>query len=228
MNSAKEVYDYIYNDRRIREIYEKVDERENANVDAWGHHNFNHVSNVKDIVEEILRMLNYDNEFIEEAKIAAIMHDVGAVQGKENHAERSYIFAKNYFDENNINIEHKEQVLKAIKNHSDGFDSDNIMQLALILADKLDIKYTRPTKRGLEVPGNRQYGNIEDISTDINDGVLKINFKSNDKLDKKELEEFYFMKKVGNAIKSFSEKLDLKYKVYLNGEEWNEIMKDIK
>ncbi|MBQ3409335.1 MAG: HD domain-containing protein [Clostridia bacterium] len=227
MNSAKEVYDYIYNDKRIRDIYKSIDERENANVDAWGHHNFNHVSNVKDIVEELLRMLNYDNEFIEEAKIAAIMHDVGAVQGKENHAERSYIYAKNYFNENNINIEHKEQVLEAIKNHSDGFDSNNIMQLALILADKLDIKYTRPTKRGLEIPGNRQYGNIENISTEIKDGVLKINFRSNDKLDKKELENFYFMKKVGNAIKSFAEKLDLKYKVYLNGEEWNEIMSNI-
>ena len=174
MSSAKEVYNFIYNDRRIRDIYQRINEREEANVDAWGHHNFDHVSNVKDIVEEILRMLNYDSEFIEEAKIAAIMHDVGAVQGKENHAERSYIYAKNYFDENNINIEHKEQVLEAIKNHSDGFDSDNIMQLALILADKLDIKYTRPTKRGLEILGNRQYGNIEDISTDIKDGILKI------------------------------------------------------
>lgn len=228
MKSAKEVYNFIYNDGRIREIYKSIDERENANVDAWGHHNFNHVSNVKDIVEEILRMLNYDNEFIEEAKIAAIMHDVGAIQGKENHAERSYIYAKNYFNENNINIEHKEQVLEAIKNHSDGFDSDNIIQLALILADKLDIKYTRPTKRGLEIPGNRQYGNIENINTEIKDGALKIKFKSNDKLDKKELEDFYFMKKVGNAIKSFANKLNLKYEVFLNGEEWNEILSNIK
>lgn len=226
MNSASAVYDFIYQDERIRDIYKRIDEREEGNVDAWGHHNFNHVSNVKDIVEEILRMLKFDDEFIEEAKIAAIMHDVGAVEGKENHANRSYIYTKNYFDENNIELKHKDQVLSAIKNHSEGFDSDNMIQLALILADKLDIKYTRPTKRGLEIPGNRQYGNIENINTDIRDNTLKIYFKSNDRLDKKELEDFYFMRKVANAIKAFSKKLDLEYKVYLNGEEWNEIMKN--
>lgn len=224
MSLAKDVYNFIYNDRKIRALYKSIDEREEANTEAWGHHNFNHVNNVKDIVEEILRKLKYDDEFIEEAKIAAIMHDVGALQGKPNHAERSYIYTKNYFDENNIELMHKEQVLDAIRNHSDGFDSGNIMQLALILADKLDIKKTRPTRMGLEVPGNRQYGNIEEISTDIENDVLKINFISNEKLDKEELENFYFMKKVGNAIKAFSEKLNLKYEVYLNGKEWNEIV----
>ena len=224
MNSADTVYKYIYNDKRIREIYNAIDKKEEANIEAWGHHNFNHVNNVKDIVEEILRKLKYDDELIEEAKIAAIMHDVGAIQGKPGHAERSYIYTKNYFNENDIHLKHNEEVLDAIRNHSDGFDSDNIIQLALILADKLDIKKTRPTKRGLEVPGNRQYGNIERIDTDIENNILKINFISNDMLNKKELEDFYFMKKVGNAIKSFSEKLNLKYEVYLNGTQWNEIV----
>ena len=224
MNSAEDVYKFIYNDKRIREIYKGIDEKEEANIDAWGHHNFDHVSNVKDIVEEILRKLKFDNEFIYEAKIAAIMHDVGAIQGKPGHAERSYIYTNNYFNENNIQLKHKDLVLDAIRNHSDGFDSNNMIQLALILADKLDIKKTRPTKRGLEVPGNRQYGNIERIDTDIENNTLKINFISNDKLDKKELEDFYFMKKVGSAIKSFSQKLNLEYEVYLNGKEWNEIV----
>ena len=225
MSSAQDVYKFIYSDKRIRDIYKGIDEIEEANVEAWGHHNFDHVNNVKDIVEELLRKLEYDDELIEEAKIAAIMHDVGAIKGKPGHAERSYIYTQNYFDENNIRLKHGEQILDAIRNHSDGFDSANIIQLALILADKLDIKKTRPTKRGLEVPGNRQYGNIERIDTNIDDDTLKINFISNDKLDKEELENFYFMKKVGNAIKSFSERLNLKYEVYLNGTVWNEILK---
>lgn len=226
MNSAKSVYKFIYNDKRIRDIYKGIDEKEEANIEAWGHHNFDHVNNVKDIVEEVLKKLKFDNEFIEEAKIAAIMHDVGAIQGKPGHAERSYIYTNNYFRENNIELKHKEQILDAIRNHSNGFDSDNMIQLALIFADKLDIKYTRPTKRGLEIPGNRQYGNITDIITDIDGNTLKVSFLSNNKLDKKELEDFYFMRKVARAIKAFSKKLGLDYKIYLNGIEWNEIMKD--
>lgn len=224
MNSAKDVYNYVYNDEKIREIYDKIDSNEEDNYDAWGHHNFNHVCNVRDIVEQILRELNYDDSFINEAKIAAIMHDIGALQGKPNHAERSYIYAMNYFNNNHIELEHNNQILNAIRNHSEGFDTDNIMQLALILADKLDIKKTRPTKRGLEVSGNRQYSNIEDVKTRIDNHILQVVFVANEKLDKKELEDYYFMQKVRNAIRSFADKLDLRYEIYLNEKIWNEMM----
>ena len=73
MSSAQDVYKFIYSDKRIRDIYKGIDEIEEANVEAWGHHNFDHVNNVKDIVEELLRKLEYDDELIEEAKIAAII-----------------------------------------------------------------------------------------------------------------------------------------------------------
>ena len=223
MNSSRDIYNFIYNDEKIRAIYDQIDYNEEYIFEAWGHHNFNHVVNVKNIVEELLNKLGYDENIIDEAKIAAILHDVGAVQGKPAHANRSYIFTKTYFDEHNIELTHKEAVLDAIKNHSEGFETNNIIQLALILADKLDIKYTRPTAKGLDVPGNRQYGNIMDIATDIKDKTLRVSFKTNDLFDKKELEDFYFTKKVGSAIKSFANKLGLDYKVYLNNIEWNEI-----
>lgn len=223
MNLASEIYNKVYNDDKIRDIYKKINDKEELNDDAWGHHNFNHVNNVKDIVVQILSKLNCDSEFIEEAKIAAILHDVGALQGKPNHAYRSFEFSKQYFKEHNIKLRDNELVLEAIKNHSDGFDTDNLIQLSLILADKLDIKYTRPTKCGLKVPGNRQYKNITDIHTNIEDGILKIEFLANNELDKKELEEYYFMKKVANAIKSFANKFNLKYQVYLNNSEWHEM-----
>lgn len=224
MNSAEEVFMKVYTDEKIRDIYKRIDEREEDNVDAWGHHNFNHVNNVKNLVVEILNKLNANKELIEEAKIAAIMHDVGAVQGKENHAYRSYEFAKSYFESNNIKLKNNDLILEAIKNHSDGFDTDNVIQSALILADKLDIKNTRPTKSGLNIPGNRQYKNIEDIHVDIENNTLKINFKANDDLNKEELDSFYFMKKVSNSIKSFAKKFDLKHEVYLNNDIWNEML----
>ena len=168
----------------------------------------------EDLVEMDVNSLDFIN-YIDKMDIKVLENGSSAIYDKLVTSDNGVY---------NINLKHKEQVLDAIRYHSDGFDSDNIMQLALILADKLDIKKTRPTKRGLEVPGNRQYGNIEDIKTDIESGILKINFISNEKLNKKELEDFYFMKKVGSAIKSFSEKLNLKYEVYLNGNRWNEIV----
>ena len=48
------------------------------------------------IAEEILTKLNYPKDIIEGTKVAAILHDTGSILGKKNHAERSYMFAKDY------------------------------------------------------------------------------------------------------------------------------------
>lgn len=219
------LYDKIYNDEQIRKIYSIIDDVEEKNEKAWAHHNFNHVNNVTKMTEQILKSLKVqDTQLIEEAKIAAILHDTGVTEGKQNHAERSYEFAKKYLKENNIKLKNENLVLEAIKNHSDGFDTNNIIQLALIFADKLDIKYTRVTKNGLDVEGMRQMQFIQDILIDICNKNMTVKFICDQKLNKKELEEYYFMKKVGNAIKSFSNKFELGYKVYYNDVEWKEIL----
>jgi len=40
------------------------------------------------------------------------------------------------------------------------------------VADKLDIKYTRPTRSGLEVEGNRQFKNINETHGKNIDGEI--------------------------------------------------------
>lgn len=212
-------FEQIVNDEKIIQQYNKISEFEDLDK-GWAHHNLEHVKNVSKLVEVLLKKLNYDEDFIEEAKIAAILHDVGAVEGKNNHALRSYEFAKKYLDENNILLKNGELVLDAIKSHSDGFNSDNIMTLTLIISDKLDIKHTRVAKEGYNVKGMRQLQYIEDILVDIDNKNLEIKFICDDKININELEEFYFMIKVFRAIKTFSEKMNLTPKVFLNNYKW--------
>lgn len=212
-------FEQIVNDEKIIQQYNKICEFEDLDK-GWAHHNLEHVKNVSKLVEVLLKKLNYDEDFIEEAKIAAILHDVGAVEGKNNHALRSYEFAKKYFDENNILLKNRELVLDAIKSHSDGFNSDNIMTLTLIISDKLDIKHTRVAKEGYNVKGMRQLQYIKDILVDIDNKNLEIKFICDDKININELEEFYFMIKVFRAIKTFSEKMNLTPKVFLNNCKW--------
>ena len=212
-------FEQIVNDEKIIQQYNKISEFEDLDK-GWAHHNLEHVKNVSKLVEVLLKKLNYDEDFIEEAKIAAILHDVGAVEGKNNHALRSYEFAKKYFDENNILLKNRELVLDAIKSHSDGFNSDNIMTLTLIISDKLDIKHTRVAKEGYNVKGMRQLQYIKDILVDIDNENLEIKFVCDDKININELEEFYFMIKVFRAIKTFSEKMNLTPKVFLNNCKW--------
>ena len=216
----KEIYNKLLNDYSIRKIYDQIGVLEDEER-GWAYHNYEHILNVTDLVEKILSSLGYDEEFITKAKIACLFHDVGALQEKDNHALRSYEYAKKYFKEHNISFDDDLDVLEAIKIHSEGFDSNNIIALSLILADKLDIKKTRITKSGKKVIGNRQYKYIEDIIINITDNCLIIKFVADDGIDMKELNEYYFTKKVFKAIDSFSKKMNLTYKILLNDNVWS-------
>ena len=219
MNINK-IYNEIINDREIIELYKKIEIYEKE-TGGWAFHNMEHIKNVTEIVSKILQDLKFGDVVITKAKIACFLHDIGAIQGKENHAERSYEYAKNYFSKK-FDYEVLSDVLEAIRIHSDGFDTDNIIALALIFADKLDIKKTRISEEGKIIVGNRQYSHIDDINVSINSNCLNINFLIDDKVDINELNEYYFTKKLFKAIKSFSNKLNLKQRITINGHKWNE------
>ena len=214
-------FDYVYNDDKIKEIYNKITLFEDTDVNGIAYHNFLHVCNVTFMVEKLLNKLHYDQLFIEEAKIVSLLHDIGCLEGKKEHAKRSYDFAGEYLKENNIKLENEELMLEAVKLHSDGFDTDNIVALVLILADKLDIKYTRLTKRGYDVIGMRQLQYIKDVLVDIDSDSLKINFLCDDDIDLVELEEYYFIKKIFNSIRAFSNKMNLVPNVLINYKKWD-------
>ncbi|EOL41642.1 hypothetical protein RV11_GL002835 [Enterococcus phoeniculicola] len=76
----------IANDPVILSAYQSVAEFEEQD-NGWAHHDYQHVSNVAQMVESLLRNMRCEESFIEEAKIAALLHDVGAAQGKEGHAQ---------------------------------------------------------------------------------------------------------------------------------------------
>ena len=217
--TSKSLYDILKQDEKIQKIYKQIEENE-IQDGGWAFHNYDHIKNVSKIAEEILNSLNYDEETIYSCKIACLLHDVGAIEEKDGHAERSYEYAKALFEDNNYLFKDKDVVLDAIKNHSDGFESDNIVALAIILADKLDIKKTRISEEGKKVIGNRQYQHIEDIVVNINDNKIIVNFITDGNLDLKETNEYYFTKKVFKAIQSFSNKLGLNYYILLDNNTW--------
>ena len=216
----KNIYNKIKDDTFIIDIYHKIHKYEDEEK-GWAYHDYNHVMNVSNIVENILSMLNYNEDLIYSAKIASILHDTGALQGKYNHAFRSYEFAKKYFENNNIIFKNKDRILEAIMIHSNGFDTNNIIALALILADKLDVKYTRVAEEGKNIIGNRQFCNIEDIEVNNENDMLIFNFKANSKLNIKELNKYYFTKKIFKAIDSFCNKINKNYEVRINNKKWN-------
>ncbi len=217
-------FNKIQADESIIKIYKKIHEYEDAEG-GYAYHDYNHVNNVANYCEKILKTLKYDDDFICEAKIAAILHDTGCIEGKENHAYRSYEYAKKYLEENHIPLKNKDLILDAIKNHSDGFITDNIIQLVVILADKIDIKKSRISEIGKQVEGNRQYQYIDDIQFEIEKNNFYINFICDQEINLEELNNYYFTKKVFKAIQSFSNQLNLSPKVLINNNIWTEFYK---
>lgn len=211
----KQVLNYVENDIKIKNIYKEVEEFEENNK-GWAYHNYNHVKNVMLIATNILTALKYDNDTIISVKIACLLHDTGARLGKENHEIRSYEFAKDYFESHGMNFKNKDIILNAIKNHSNGFDCNDIVSLTLFFSDKLDIKKNRISQEGKKVIGNRQYSHIEDIEINIKNKILEIIFITDKQLDIDEFKEYYFTKKVLKSIYDFAITNKLEYKVVID------------
>lgn len=211
----------IINDNRIKEIYSKINENENKN-NGWAHHNMEHALRVCSIAENLLKELNYPEDVIEATRVACVLHDIGCVEGKENHAYRGSVMAEKYFEEINFQSKYKDKIIEAIRDHSNGFESDNIITLALLAGDKLDIDKRRMAPGGYSVEGMRQLQYVNEIKIEIIDKTLKINFITTNEFNAKEWENYYFMPKVIKAVRSFANRNNLNYEFYKNGEKWIE------
>ena len=66
----------------------------------------------------------------------------------------------------------------------------------------------------------RQLQYIDDINIAIDDEYVEVNFLAKDKMDIKELNNFYFIDKVFKAINSFSNKINRKAIIKLNNKFW--------
>ena len=73
---------------------------------------------------------------------------------------------------------------------------------------------------GKKVKGNKEYSHVNDIDITIENNNLKINFITDGEVNLKEINEYYFTKKISKGVESFSNKLDLKYILLMDNKKW--------
>ena len=61
---------------------------------------------------------------------------------------------------------------------------------------------------------------VNDIDITIENNNLKINFITDGEVNLKEINEYYFTKKIFKGVESFSNKLDLKYIMLIDNKKW--------
>ena len=78
-------------------------------------------------------------------QIAAYLHDIGLADSANNHDIHSAELAKKYLSgpKVDIDLEDAYTIVHAVANHSDGKEMNTIVDVALILADKLDVTADR-------------------------------------------------------------------------------------
>ena len=135
-------YKYIRQNPDIMTYIKRADKA----LEAIGYteHSVAHVERVAQTASMILTELGYPERQIELVKIAGIMHDIGNVINRVDHAQSGAVMAFRLLDNLSMPAEEICTIVSAIGNHdeSTAFPVDPV-SAALIIADKTDVRRTR-------------------------------------------------------------------------------------
>lgn len=135
-------YKYIKQNPDIMEYIRRADKT----LEAMGYteHSFPHVERVANVSAMILETLGYDERTVELAKIASMMHDIGNVINRIDHAQSGAVMAFRLLDNLSMPAGEICTIISAIGNHDEGTGQPlNAVSAAMILGDKTDVRRSR-------------------------------------------------------------------------------------
>ncbi len=135
-------YKYIKQNPDIMEYIRRSDKT----LEAMGYteHSFSHVERVAAASAMILETLGYDERTVELAKIASMMHDIGNVINRIDHAQSGAVMAFRLLDNLSMPADEICSVIAAIGNHDEGTGQPlDPISAAMIIGDKTDVRRSR-------------------------------------------------------------------------------------
>lgn len=146
--SSLVTYKYIKQNPDIMTYIRKADEALAAQ--GYTEHSFAHVEKAAASAEMILTGLGYPERDIELAKIAAILHDIGNVVNRTDHAQSGAVMAFRLLDNLSMPADEIATIVSAIGNHDESTAQPiNAIAAALIIADKTDVRRSRVRNQDL-------------------------------------------------------------------------------
>ena len=135
-------YKYIKRNPDIMEYISRADRALEAQ--GYTEHSFAHVERVAATSSMILTTLGYDERTVELARIASIMHDIGNVINRIDHAQSGAVMAFRLLDNLSMPADEICSVISAIGNHDEGTGQPlDAISAALIIGDKTDVRRSR-------------------------------------------------------------------------------------
>ena len=205
-------YKQILADKEIINHFNKLPIHDSPN-----NHGIKHATNVANVMEKLIALLNIEKTESDYLLIAAALHDVGQVYGTDKHYLKGTDFARNYL-EDKVDSKWLENIISAIETHH---QKDNLNELPLfnhlvLFSDKMDFT----NKRLNETTKDVFIKHIIDVNFTISDDTFIVLISSDKKINANMfLYDFAFSDKVINRIKEFAEKLKLECKIFIDEEE---------
>ena len=135
-------YKYIKQNPDIMEYIRRADQA----LEALGYteHSFPHVERVAHTSAMILEGLGYDERTVELARVASIMHDIGNVINRVDHAQSGAVMAFRLLDSLSMPADEICSVISAIGNHDESTGQPlDAISAAMIIGDKTDVRRSR-------------------------------------------------------------------------------------
>lgn len=129
----------------------------------------------------ILADLHFDNRTVEVGKIAGLLHDIGCISGKDNHAMKSSQMCEKFLCKTNLTSIEKDVIIQAIVDHSDGNDIKSVVGAALLIADKTDLSKERILDHTDLNNYHKNLLEVENVDVSIQGSEMIINFVASEK-----------------------------------------------
>jgi HD superfamily phosphodiesterase len=135
-------YEEVRNNKEIQTYINAADEL--LGIIGYTKHDIGHVAKVSETAAYILKELGYSERHIELAKIAGLIHDIGNMVNRHDHAQTGAVLAFKILKDMGMAPEEIVLVTSAIGNHDEGTGFPvNLISAALILGDKADVRRSR-------------------------------------------------------------------------------------
>jgi metal-dependent HD superfamily phosphatase/phosphodiesterase len=135
-------YESIRTDSEIKILIQSA----GKTLEALGYteHSFAHAGMVAERAGMILSQLGYDESWVDLAKIAGFLHDIGNLVNRSEHSQSGAVMAFQLLNQRGFPTEKTALIVSAIGNHDEGTGVPvNPIAAALILADKSDVRRSR-------------------------------------------------------------------------------------
>lgn len=178
-----DIYTQYYTNKDINKIIDAINEMQKDVFSAC--HGRYHTMFVVDMAEHVLQLLSYDPRTVELGKIAALMHDIGNIAGRLNHARKSAALAEIFLDDCvQLLPNEKSMLVQAIEDHSAGENISSVVGAALLIADKVDISKRRVLPLKVIDDWHKNLLEIEDVDVQISDKSITINYTTTEAFSK--------------------------------------------